>query len=274
LAAENSINGSYQKTIKSSYQKFSTIRLAIKERLGRVPFKLEVELREGNGIQSYNVDDLEGLNDLHMSTPLAEAKKELPANGRIYVRAYSYNHDFLNDYLLTIKDSQVVAIDGKPWEAPPKAFQDPALKARQMEVEAIIQGTVKKLVTLLRRSKRFHADKKAAPRVRISFSRGRKSSRGGRRGVSFAVYRYSINDTCTLKEYAHFENDPEIGSYTGHWKDVLKVLVAHEVAHWAQYSSLVKREPGLDYSRSHGSGFREIYRYLRTYLMKDINATA
>lgn len=256
-----------------AYRPFETIRLAIIERLNRQRISLEVDLRVGGGILSYNADDFQdSSHDLHERIRLNEAKKDLPANGTIYVSAYAPNLDFLNDYVLTLRDKQVVAIEGEPWTAPAKTSLELIPSDRQAEARALVHDTVKRCLTLLRRSKRFTADKDAAPGVRISFHLSRKKSYGGRRGLSFALNHYLRHDTATLREYASFASDPDIGSISGPWQTVVKALVCHELAHWAQYDSGVTREKGLDYKLPHGSGFREIYAYLRTRILKGTDA--
>lgn len=257
------------------YRPFETIHLALYERLNRKRLTIEVEKRVCGQKLSYNVDDFEeGQHDLYERHSLNGVKKDLPANGTIYVAAYTpdQNSVFLNDYILTLRDKQVVAIEGEPWIAPSKASDTAISPDRQGDARGLINATVKQGLTLLRRSKRFNASKAEAPKVRISFHPGRRKSYGGSRGLSFALNHFVRNDTAVLKEYASFANDPEIGTIAGNWQMVVKALVCHELAHWAQFAPDVVRESGLDYKSIHGSGFREIYAYLRTRILKSKDA--
>ena len=68
-----------------------------------------------------------------------------------------------------------------------------------------------------------------------------------------------------FREYASFCDDPVIGSYVGLRKNVLRILAAHELAHWLQYSADVVRPEGR-YQKPHGEGFRSTYRILRTLI--------
>lgn len=96
------------------------------------------------------------------------------------------------------------------------------------------------------------------------FSKNRRQSYGGKKGISLALRHWVRDGVIAFPEYASFRGDPEIGRTVGDWQHVVRVLVAHEMAHWVQRSSAIVKPAGLDYLSSHGAGgFKEIYRFLR-----------
>lgn len=260
--------------MSQGYKPFETIRVALAERLHRTRLYLEVDLRVGAGISSFNVDDFgEAYHDLKKRCPLRDVLKELPESGVIYVSAYSPppQFDFLNDYKITLKDKQVVAVEDEPWSAPEKKMSS-VTKEREAEARQLVQQTIQDCLSILRQSSRFKAAEDAAPKVRISFHPSRRKSYGGKNGLSFALNHFVRSEQATLREYARFASDPIIGTLSGDWKTVTKALVCHELAHWAQVDPKVVREAGLDYKAPHGDGFRAIYAYLRSRILNHSHA--
>lgn len=243
---------------------FSTIRLAVESSASRRNLGIEVSLRANDTITSYNLDDFpQEDDDMADAYPLSDVKKELPRDGRILVYARSRrDDDYYNDYVLTLKDAQVVEIDGQAWQAPPEIRKKPAPEMHK-EATELVHSTVKSLLTLMRRSKAIHWSGESAPRVRISFHPKRRISRGGLSGLSFGLNHWMRHGELTFSEYASYRQDPEIGAIKGPWQTIVKVIVAHELAHWAQYSGAVRRPSGPDYRKPHGDGFQDIYRFLR-----------
>ena len=92
-------------------------------------------------------------------------------------------------------------------------------------------------------------------------------SHGGQKGIRFALARHASksDNGAIFKEYAAFADLPMIGSYQGSWEDCLRVLVAHETAHWLQYHPKVTRPAG-QYRKPHGTGFQKTYWILRHIL--------
>jgi len=250
-----------------AYQKFATIRLAVAWKLAPCSrFSIEISERSNKTVTSFNLDDFpEDDSDMADCWSLSAAKKQLPESGRILARAYAKpDGDFLDDYVLTLSGCQVVAINGAPWTPPVVSHQSKkASSARQKEADLLVRSTVKKLLTSLRRSKDYHWNGKNAPAIKVSFSPKRRLSRGGINGLSFALSRWVRDGQLRFPEYAAFRSDPDIGETTGDWMHVVKVLAAHELAHWVQYSRDVVKPAGVDYRKPHGVGFREIYRFLR-----------
>lgn len=249
----------------AGYRPFATVRLAIVDRVWHKQFYIEVDERVWpDGTVSYNLDaQPDDLSDLNQRDRWSDIKqKDLPANGRILVSIYSRKtDDYMNDYVLTLQGKQVVAIDGVPWQAPPPA---PRIKPlRNEEAETLVHATVKSLLASLRRSKEYHWNGEQPPLVRISFSPARRLSRGGRDGLWFNLAQWMREGELNFPEYAALSRDPRIGSIRGPWQTIVKVIVAHELAHWVQYSSDVTKPPGRDYARPHGIGFQEIYGFLR-----------
>ncbi|WP_415913058.1 hypothetical protein [Neptuniibacter sp. QD37_11] len=120
--------------------------------------------------------------------------------------------------------------------------------------------------------------------LKISWSEGRSSSWGGTRNgkpyISLAVADIKLGKTqYTFNEYSHIAQLKEIGSCKGSREVYLASLIAHELAHVAQHYSKITKDYG-DFTEmdaqgkasicmpkilkvSHGSGWQEIYRYLR-----------
>lgn len=120
--------------------------------------------------------------------------------------------------------------------------------------------------------------------VKTSWAPGRRFSRGGYYGspkrpkVSFALRGRFDYDPVREKsapkeffhEYASIKASADIGSCAGSLEVMVATIVAHEMAHAAQHTALYSylavantvTERQLE--KTHGHGWQEIYRYLRT----------
>lgn len=254
-----------------SYRPFATIRLALERKIGHRNFSIEVSARANKNTTSFNLDDFpEDDSDMYDAHPLAGVKNQLPHDGHLLLYTYSRsNGGFLDDFVVTLKNAQVIEVEGKPWIAPAPAAK-PGTKANVLHVEAraLVHATAKKLLAALRRSKVYDMDKSVTPAVKISFSLKRRRSYGGEKGISLALGHWVRDGEIIFPEYAAFRGDPEIGRTSGDWQHVVAVLVAHEMAHWVQRSISIAKPVGLNYRLPHGAGFREIYRFLRKHAIK------
>ena len=114
-------------------------------------------------------------------------------------------------------------------------------------------------------------------RVKMDFSSRRNRSWGGRRNgknfISLCLKNYltmsEIGTKMNFVEYASFNDDIIIGGiYYTHWKKALSALIAHELAHAAQFSDVGGTiAAGNNYdskdSRGHGIVWKKIYMGLR-----------
>jgi len=164
----------------------------------------------------------------------------------------------------------------RPAKTAQQAEQEAAQAAFRQEVEAEARRMIQHACALLRKSESpmtppsgFHADMV----IKMSWHPNRVSSNGGywkgKPHLSL-VLKNMKPDAVTLKdEYAHIEQSPVIGSFRGPWQVRLAGVIAHEVAHAAQFTAKFKRGSVFrtvgkrDLSPTHGSGWQEIYRYLR-----------
>lgn len=258
---------------------FSTIKIVAEDVTGLKNPRIDVVIHHGcllNGSvgSSVNICDFVNTDGFEHTAhkveviPFSDAKTRLPVDGRIRVHIYP-NDDFYHrnrgwafrriSRTLDIKGGQVSAVNGREWIA-----------TREIESSAIIHDTVKRLLMVLRRSKAYTWNGRNQPKVKISFHPRRVKSLGGVNGLSFALHPFIrdelslLQEKATLHEYASFADDPDIGTISGNWRIVIKALVAHEMAHWAQYSrDVTKKGWAIDYRKPHGVGFQEIYRFLR-----------
>lgn len=87
----------------------------------------------------------------------------------------------------------------------------------------------------------------------------------------FIKLNLNLGDIDTdFNEYASFANDAVIGSVK--WIDHasrFKLLVAHEYSHYIQHQFYAHDD---DYKRSHGVGFKTIYRYFRRLINPQLKA--
>ena len=157
------------------------------------------------------------------------------------------------------------------------------------EAEAIVHQAVKDAVACLRRKGGYEIPVGWKPSVKISWNQNRRHCRGGcaRKGlhndgaISMVLNRHVPADgterMVEFEEYRHIAKDPCIGDtiLTG-WRDKLRTVVLHEVAHAVQYM-LYFRRPGwsaptqakqaLNWRRAHGEGWQAVYRILRHHLI-------
>lgn len=137
--------------------------------------------------------------------------------------------------------------------------------------EAIIAETIDYLLKSpeLRRNGLILEKRSVRPLVGFRWVHG--LSRGGRAGVRFAMLGHASKPDAGAKfvEYARLASDPVMGSYEGTREGCLRILAAHELAHWLQHSSQVTRPRG-SYRQPHGTGFQLIYWVLRYILKTDL----
>lgn len=118
-------------------------------------------------------------------------------------------------------------------------------------------------------------------KVRLDFSEYRTRSWGGRRNnrnfISLALNRFVYADKpISFKEYSSFGYHPVIGDVNNvHWKKALLALIAHELAHAAQFSSVgtnVIAASNLTNKDQSGHGFvwKKIYQALRVNFVNDV----
>lgn len=115
------------------------------------------------------------------------------------------------------------------------------------------------------------------PHFTFSLDRRRVCSWGGyshkrqRPFINIAGHRGRTDRVYFCNEYPHYEDDPEIGTYSGSWQQTLAGTIAHEMAHAVElfilhhhrkYSSHLKKFTAADIE-DHGGLFRSIYRSLR-----------
>lgn len=139
-------------------------------------------------------------------------------------------------------------------------------EGRVAESEGVIRDTVSQLLAMPALKKAgFSWHRGVVPEITFRWKAG--TSRGGRRGLSFAMMRHAMKPVhgAIFKEYARLNDYPCIGDFTGSRTQCLRVLAAHELAHWLQYEPKVKR-PEWDFRAMHGEGFRRTYRILREAL--------
>lgn len=156
--------------------------------------------------------------------------------------------------------------------------------AVKVEAEAIVRETVNLLVGFaVENIEGLPADWPVT--VKMDWSEGRTRSNGGHGRhdqfaegrISLAMCRYVPPDGVGIREfveYAHIARDTQIGSYRGDWRDCLRILCAHEVAHAVQRSvGRLARMMGdkappymTDIATAHGLGWQVVYRLLRARL--------
>ena len=107
--------------------------------------------------------------------------------------------------------------------------------------------------------------------IEVYNGNGRGGSTGGNTGISININSgHFIYDV--FREYAAFNADPVIGKIPCvTWKDMLFVIVAHEISHYVQYRFLrrLERYKGK-WQKPHGYGFQSVYRYLRRDLVNPL----
>lgn len=148
----------------------------------------------------------------------------------------------------------------------------------QAEVVAYVQAIT---APMIRHVVQKYDLKEFNVQVRTDFGKRRTTSLGGVRVngqpyISLAVRKYNTaGNDIKLREYAHIDRDPEIGSVTGDWKDIIAAIAAHELAHAVQHFRFNKimmagelftggldKWPSVDIT-SHGELWQSIYRDLR-----------
>jgi len=141
--------------------------------------------------------------------------------------------------------------------------------AKRAEVESWISAAVEEATNLLARAQspvRYKKEILRNKRVRIRWSG--KISRGGKRGISIAPLPEIMSTN--FIEYDRIKKLKDIGSFEGNLQTRIFALIAHEMAHVAQYS--YEEAINLEIVPSalkqpHGLGWQEIYRYLRVNMV-------
>lgn len=112
------------------------------------------------------------------------------------------------------------------------------------------------------------------PYFTFSLSKKRKHSWGGfsfkrdRPFVDIAGHRGRTDHIYFVQEYPEYENDSQIGSYSGEWRETISGTIAHELAHAIEffmihYSYHFALKFPQAYNNEHGPLFKSIYRTLR-----------
>lgn len=186
----------------------------------------------------------------------------LPRTGRARVAAWGIHQRNLTLFDLDIREHQLVAINGKPVELPAdrQSWFAPPIKP---EVESFITAKVEELLQAIQDQTDFEWDGLGEPKVVIDWNPDTKWSRGSASRIKIAVANWIFEESVHFPEYPSFRSDPTIGAITGTWQTAISVLVAHELAHWAQCSDHVKKSKPLNYRAPHGDGYKHIYRQLR-----------
>lgn len=212
-------------------------------------------------------------SDIHMFG-WREARSMMPADGRVEAWIYDPGEGgLLAECLLTLKEKQVVAIDGQPvdpqrltarWGTSSRSALGRGEKA---VLEAEVRSTAEAILDLVQRMPGFSYSH--PPQIRCSTARSRTHSLGGPAGISIALRYYrGLPERIQHHEYSRIRRDPEIGAlgWIG-WRDHLKAVVAHEMAHWVHLSSAARypHEQGAD-AAPHGRAWQEIYRIFRRHL--------
>jgi hypothetical protein len=92
--------------------------------------------------------------------------------------------------------------------------------------------------------------------------RGQRSN-GGAGQITIDVSWY-LKGITHCNEYPAYKDDPVIGEYDADPETCLLGIVAHEVAHFIQYTyGPATRYLKNTYKKAHGEGFKYIYRQLR-----------
>ena len=117
-----------------------------------------------------------------------------------------------------------------------------------------------------------HYLKKAVSDLKIEYINGNYRSHWTRGEIklNFAGIAYKASMK-KFYEYSAFKDDPVIGERSiQNIEEALFLTVAHEIAHFVQYE-IAPRVPRFrnTYRKSHGDGFKAIYRYLRKDLVND-----
>lgn len=230
--------------------------------------RIEVAERGARGASGFDLTALAEGHDLIEQWDLAGVKQRLPIDGVIQVWVYNRDDDLIDSPDLTLKDGVVVLVDDRPFEYVRPACGGNSVSADlRDEAERIVQETVERALDVLRQAPGYQLRFGSRPKVVIRWATVDRVSHGRAGGISLAIARWLKPGEVRFKEYDSFKHDQEIGSFHGSWQDVVRVITAHEMAHWAQYSpDLVKSGPKLIYRKPHGAGWMGIYRLLRVRL--------
>lgn len=144
---------------------------------------------------------------------------------------------------------------------------------RRKEAEAVAREAFDLCVKAMRRRAQapMRVRKGWSPKLKITWRKGARVSRGSSSQVKLALTEYIAEDgsRVVLREYARIADDPTIGDLLAYdWRLIVKALVAHEVAHSAQFSPETGKTQQWRavYGKPHSLGWRRIYAYLRSEL--------
>jgi hypothetical protein len=157
------------------------------------------------------------------------------------------------------KPKAETATAAEPKPAPPEKPKHPA-DVRAV-AEAVVLSAVEEMTAALIAAGVGLAEDWRPGELRMDWNHRRRRSLGGVR-LSLAMYHYVPLDGQgggKMREYAQLRHVPDIGDLvSGDWRDAVRCLVAHEVAHCAQ-RTLRRPQDRM----GHGSGWQELYRLLR-----------
>lgn len=147
--------------------------------------------------------------------------------------------------------------------------------AIQKEAEQLVEATLAECMSVAKSHRDVFDHRFSVPELTMSWAANRTRSRGGvRRGkpiVSIAMGCHVPTEIPEVEgyymtEYSHIRNSKRIGAFHSvDWRDVVKAVVCHEVAHSIQYQPLYQFNQF--YQKPHGDGWRTLYGKLRDELV-------
>ncbi len=103
--------------------------------------------------------------------------------------------------------------------------------------------------------------------IKIHVKKSGQCSNGGKGQITIDVTEY-LRGATQFYEYAAYKDDPVIGEFIGTPETCLLATVAHEVAHFIQYTyGPSTRILKNTYAKAHGEGFKHVYKQLRSALV-------
>jgi hypothetical protein len=142
------------------------------------------------------------------------------------------------------------------------------MASRQERVEAFLKQHCAALTRLCRR--KYGLPKSWRPELTIDWSPRRNEDWGGtlEDDTPFINLAARMIKARTFKEYAHYADDPEIGSARCRsWKSYALAILTHEIVHCVQWTKIARAAArGIRKRKNdgnHGEDFQRIYRALR-----------
>jgi len=143
----------------------------------------------------------------------------------------------------------------------------------RFEAERLVIDTLEDMLrTAHRKSSELDLPKKWRPRLEITWHPNRRTSYHKRGTITLALCHYVPRNgvgeaSFTYTEYKRLQKEPAIGGFTTNdWRNCVRALVAHELAHAIQRSGVPHhkgRHRKIDYKKPHGHGFQQLYALLR-----------